>query len=263
MGIWDKVPVSLAKQGILQWHIGPVTVYVRSMLGEIHIAYRYVEDESEVKSTGPVTVEEIPEDLSLSRYVVGDSTDTIRLLPALPDRPVVVSPEFPVKLIPGSRALFYVSIPGWVQVKTGEKSETVLQEIPTRVLSNTWIGDTLAGEAAYALNTRARRELEPGQSMDSNVLCTVTLHNAGSETIDFQNLTIHAENLKIYRGSFQLWSSEVAITFMGALQSPWTDYSKAPGYEADCELISGERVSAQKSMLKKGFGFLRTVSKST
>ena len=148
--------------------VGPLQLWLRLAEDELRIAARRL-DENEAREASPLaTIEDSPpEDLDWGRWVIGDTADTLQLSPAMPDRPVVVRPEMPVKIPPAREALFFVSIPIWVRINAGSGDLLKLCEHPSLVLSNTWFGDPMSGELCYALWSRARRviaDAEQGRS---------------------------------------------------------------------------------------------------
>jgi len=261
MDTWEQI--KLERDETYRWQIGPLSLWAQLQDDEYLITSQYTDEETDESQCGPVSSDQVPEDLTWSRFIVREPSIGIRLRPALPDRPVVVSPELPIKLTSNSKAVFYVSIPVWVQVTTGKGEESLLMEIPSRVLSNTWFGDTMTGELCYDLSTRARREFEKETSIDHLVLCPVSVRNDGSDPLDFQKLSVHVENLRVYRGKRRLWSNEVGITYMGGDQPAEIRYSeRKPNFEEGCELVNRERVPVQRSILRKSFGFIKSFTVS-
>ena len=49
------------------------------------------------------------------RWVLESRTGTVALAPSLPDRSVVVQPDMPMRVPPGQRALFFVTVPLWIR----------------------------------------------------------------------------------------------------------------------------------------------------
>ena len=96
----------------------------------------------------------------IKRYATSKKTPGFRLMPVLPDLPVVCRPLNPFFVLPGDQVEFYVSIPVWIKVllnSSNDNDGTAVAEIPALLLNKTWVGSTtVEGEIAYASNTRAR-----------------------------------------------------------------------------------------------------------
>ncbi len=116
---------------------------------------RCIERISEEEDTIIAQHGEKPENLTWNRYIYKSELNIIRFVPYLPDRPVVVDPESPIRILPDNSALFFVSIPSWIRIFTGTQEKIMLLEVPAEVLSNTWFGDPMEGELCYSLKTLA------------------------------------------------------------------------------------------------------------
>jgi hypothetical protein len=258
MNFWDEFQIE--NGSTLNCKIGNLSLWIEQRDEEYLIAPDYVDDDKAVASATMVeNPGEVPENLSWNRYIVQEPSATFQLTPALPDRAVVVRPEFPIKLAPNSASVFYVSIPVWVQIRAGKKQNIMLMEIPSLVLSNTWFGDSMSGELCYALTTRAIKNIEEMSDVAHRIICPVHIQNSGSDLLDFQRLCIHVEHLRVYSGTHHLWSNEVTITYVGNEQPNEIGYEdRTPEYEKRCAILATERVPVQKSIIKRGFSFIKS-----
>ena len=134
---WEPRPMKAGAN--LHWGIGPLDIWARRETDEVHVAVGRGRTavRGEGSWSGNVDDAEPGEGAEWTRWVVGDAPRDIWLCPAMPDRPVVVRPEHPVRLPPKQHATFFVSIPVWVQV-TVSNGRVILCEEPTVVLSNIW-----------------------------------------------------------------------------------------------------------------------------
>jgi hypothetical protein len=257
---WDEVQI---EQGsIMNWKFGSLSLWIEHRNEEYLISHVYTEEDTKGASVIQVRDQkDVPEDLLWNRYIVQDTSAKFQLVPALPNRAVVVSPEFPIKLAPKSGTVFYMSIPLWVQIMTGTKKKTLLMEIPSQILSNTWFGDALTGELCYALTTRARREVAETAEMEHRIICPVHVWNSGTDPLDFQKLCVHVEHLRVYGGTRHLWSNEVSITYMGEEHPSEIRYEeRMPKNEKECQVLSMEREPAQKNIISKSFSFFKSIT---
>jgi hypothetical protein len=262
MDIW-KTKKNLDLDKNYRGQIGPLILWLRHLLDEIHIAVEHTEDESvESEDTAfSVTDESTKEILDWKRWIVGEKSNTISILPIMPDRPVVVRPEVPVKIPEGHEALFFVSIPVWVKIVADNTKEIVLLQEPSIVLSNTWFGDPMSGELCYSLRSKARRQIVDTIPKPHRAACPVRILNTTKSQLDVDRFCVHVEYLSIYKGAKRLWTNEVRINFQGEDAVSKIDYAqKQPEYEDTDEIISKARTVWKKTLLKKSLGTFKLLT---
>ena len=261
LDIWNHSKIGSGE--ILRSQIGPILLWFRKIEDEMHIAFeRLPEPDTIVDATGPAAVNGVEsEGLDWARWIVGDETNTFQVLPIMPDRPVVVHPELPVKIPTGHKALFFVSIPVWLRALAGEKKPIELCEVPVLILSNTWFGDTMSGQLCYSLRSRARRQIKDSETNPSRAICPVKIRNNSPRQLDIERLCIHVVHLKTYSGDKNLWTNEVTITFRGDDQVAKIDYSRErPAFEPIGEILSEARAPIKETILKKSIGSFKLFS---
>lgn len=78
--------------------------------------------------------------------------DRIDLVPAQPDRPVVLRLGAPISLAPSAFLRGWVSLPLWLMIRERDRG-VPLAQWPLQPVSDTWVGESpLAGEFGYGLN---------------------------------------------------------------------------------------------------------------
>ena len=258
MSIWDEFQIGNGET--VNCKIGSLSLWIEHRDEEYLISHTYIDEDANVLSATQVRdTGDVPQDLSWNRYIVQDPSIKFQLVPALPDRAVVVSPEFSIKLAPNSDVVFFMSLPVWVQIMAGSKKKVLFMEIPSQILSNTWFGDAMTGELCYALTTRALRNVEEHGVRPQLIVCPVRILNREHDAFDFQSLSVHVEHLKVYSGPRHLWSNEVNITYKGKEQPSEIRYIvRIPNYEKNCVLLSLERQPVQKRIISRSFSLLKT-----
>ncbi len=257
MNLWE--PKKILDDQEYRWKIGLLDLWIKPMKMEWLVGYEYTADNSDVAVIGGPSQK--PESVQWSRFIFSGATNYVQLSPVMPDRAVVVSAELPVKILPKSSAQFFIRIPVWVRVNAGNKMDTLLCEIPSMQLSNSWFGDVINGELCYSIDTHARYDVDPAQKYSGYAVCPVLIHNDSLGQIDFQQICVHVEHLRVFAGSEKLWTNEVTIRFFSNEQPSQVTFSeKKPSWEGGCKLISGERVPVTKSLLKKSFSILRYIT---
>lgn len=255
MEMWKPEPVEPDR--VVHRQVGPLLLWVLRREDEWHVACDRVLEADGAEAAGRPK----PDDLPWSRWTAGEEGAVLHLRPAMPDRAVVVRPGSPLSVSPGHEAVFYVSIPIWVQVAVGADGELVLCEEPTVVLSNTWFGEPTAGELCYSLQTRARRAISDGEARPDRAVCPVRISNEAHEHLKFERLSIGAPHLTVFDGPAQLWTNEVHVVFRGEGQPTQVDYAATPPMSLDVgEPLAGPRVPAESGLFRRSLATLRTLT---
>lgn len=174
MDVWKPQKIELDR--CFQVQIGPLRLWIKRAGDELLMAVENL-PESKAQIQAPILAPvDQEEGLRWSRWTIGES-EVIQLIPVMPDRPVVVRPEVPVKIPTDKEALFFVSIPIWVRVTAGPE-QAILCEQPSLILSNIWFGDLMSGELCYSLRSRARRRITDSEPLLNRATCPVQIRNA-------------------------------------------------------------------------------------
>ncbi|KGE71711.1 DUF432 domain-containing protein [Spirochaeta lutea] len=203
-----------------------------------------------------------PEVNGWSRFVTLQQ-DELGLLPALPDRPLVIRPSMSSTLLPGRWAQFFLAIPVWANLVTlKSKEQTIFQEIPLTLLSNTWFGNTTGGELCYALDTPFHRSPDEIQKNPVTAICPLTIKNSSKELLQFQRLCLHVENLELYQEETQLWTNQITVTYKGAELLSQIDIKKTPARESQGKTtrLRTARVPANKGAIRKTFDRFKEIT---
>jgi hypothetical protein len=258
--LWD--PVSVEPDRLHRACFGALEVWVRHSRQDWYVAFQRLREEKPPSLLRPAAPGQKVPSLDWERWVTGGEQGALQFLPAMPDRSVVVRPQFALNVPQGRDVLFFTNIPLWVRVTVGGAPDReVLCEIPAVVLSNTWFGDPAAGELCYALKTKALRDL--GELSDHPYMATCPVHvtNQAPTSLEFQRICVRVEHLHVYRGASRLWTNQVEVTFKGEqLSGQINILSYAPPYEPGASRICAAREPVDRSLLKKSFSFLRTLT---
>ncbi len=201
-GTWTEYQL---EHGQFRRHqIGPATFVVLRTPDEWKIAE--LAPNSQIPETGKRS--ELKGLKGWTRWEAGQSGLAYSLVPGLPDLPLMATPRAPVFIPPGTEATFYLSLPITVEVmiETGRK-KICLGRLPTQPLSKTWHGDRSAGEACYALNTNARRNLDRSFYAEHLVTCPFTIKNTQAGVFEFKELLFDPGSLFLYQAENHLWGS--------------------------------------------------------
>jgi len=191
-------------------------------------------------------VEEEPEQLDWQRFVTPSVTSALRVVPVLPDRPVVSRPEARIEIAPRHTGRFLVTIPVWLRVQLDMAHPVTLCEFPTQVLSKTWFGHpSEEGEIGYALTTRARQELSELTDVEGRAICPVLLENSTHEELTFAQLLLSVQHMSVYQtGDGKLWTNECRLGYTGSIFPASLTFGRtAPEQAKDSRMVSGPRVA--------------------
>jgi len=262
MDIW-AVKKDLDSNKLYRAQIGPLVLWFMQEDDEIHVATERLKTESVENETTAFTCLNGGGQASLDwkRWVVGKDCNRISIIPVMPDRPVVVRPDVPVKIPKDQEALFFFTIPAWARITVEKSAKNVLCEEPSVIRSNIWFGDLMSGELCYSLRSRARRKIADIEVKPHRVTCPVRIRNTTESQFDVERFCVHVEYLNIYKGASRLWTNEVVISFQGEDAVNKIDYAqKPPEYEAVEGIISEARTLWKKTLLKKSLGTFRLLT---
>jgi hypothetical protein len=241
--IWNEH--SFKDDSPLRWRIGDLSLSAKNPGDEIWISQRYCEANDQVEQEA---------ELSWARWALKKKSSALYLVPALPDRSVVVKPESAFRLLPGVQARIFVRVPVWVAVKPAGPQKRQLTEIPSAILSLTWFGSPVEGELCYWISSSARREVKIDAERPHLAICPVQLKNKSEEDLLIEKLCLRVKWLSLYESNGQLWSNSTSVSFQGTTEMSDVSVSSGPPLEAPkAELKSVPREAAKRSFAIKTF----------
>ena len=258
--MWGKVEIPDGVAAL--YTAGTCRMFVQRCGDEWLISNEYQGDRGQTgDGEWQIGIDALPEELSWKRYVTGTDTP-LELLPALPDRPLVIRPEAPISVLPRRNGRFYVSIPIWLSLRAGQPNkQMVVTEIPSVVLSNTWFGDPAAGELCYSLDAPLLRAPEALVGIADRAICTFVVTNGSTERLDFQRICVHVENLSLFTEADILWTNELNVVFKGSDQiSQISIKPQPPAQLREPQPIAKPRTRPNNNILKRSFSAIRHIT---
>lgn len=218
-------PFRLENQQARGFALGPLRIWVKRD-GDDWLALVFRDGDLTRHDCIPRLEDEVPEAGQWRRVGSVAASPELKLLPALPNRPVVVRPEVPYTILPGERVQFYVGVPLWIHLQS--KDDVMLVEEPVVRLSNTWFGTPMEGELAYAMRTMAKRQLEDLDFHPWRAVCPVRIKNQRKERLTFERICLHVQYLDLYQDAREgIWTNESGVTVREGSDNNWSRISYA------------------------------------
>lgn len=186
----------------------------------------------------------------------------VDLLPAFPDRPLLVKPTFNHYILPSTSYKFYVYIPITVQMyNSSVKSQNKIAEYASIKLSPTWFGDSTEGELCYVLYSSFDTNINEDMKNSNFIICPIEIHNKSKEVLDVSHLALRVMFLNIYANDELMISNKVRISFNGMDAVSDVNYNKtAISSIPDLKQIASARMPENNKLLKRSFQFIRQMS---
>lgn len=245
-------PIDMATDECWRLAVGTLAVYVRHKADEWLVGTKQLDDIQENFKVEKERLQDMPDDVTLTRYVFRQAPAQLRLTPKSLDRPVVVKTDQPVQVPPGESITFYISSPVCVSIDLPGVPMT-LQEVPTLQLSDTWFGpSTRVGELCYATRTHARNTREEVPLRPHRAVTPVTVTNQTTDFLAIKKLSIPVPVLAMYGAEDgTLWTDPVVLT---QLQD-----NSMISFAIGKDQPTSERISAPRLTMNKG-GLMRAFS---
>jgi len=219
---WE--PFHLGDQQARGFALGPLRLWVRRD-GDDWLSLVFRDGDTTQNKCVPRLEEEVPEAGQWRRIGSVAATPELKLLPALPNRPVVVRPEVPYTILPGERVQFYVGVPLWVNLLS--KNDVSVLEEPVLRLSNSWFGTPMDGELAYAMRTLAKRQAADLDFHPWRAVCPVRVKNQSKEKLSFERICLRVQYLDLYHDPVEgIWTNDSGVTVRGG-DNNWSRISYA------------------------------------
>ena len=239
------------------WQIGPFQLWATALPSEIRLALARGDDplETTLAIEGPNTCRDVPEETDVRRFGFRLPPDSLELVPALADRPVVVSPEAPLMLPPDEEVTVFVSTPLWVRVVAGDR-ESVLLDEPTHRPSDSWFGpSTMEGELCYASRTNARMNLENLPVRPHRAISVVRVKNGSTTDLNIEKLRLPTPQMSVFvTAKGRYWTEGVTLERHEKDEPAAVRFDQGPPDEApDATLAAVPRSPSQRGLLTRTF----------
>jgi hypothetical protein len=241
-------PIALPSGSDVERDFGSLSLRLRRVQDEVWLIALH-EGDSKDEESNPV------ED-GWTRWSVQPS-DSLRLSPALPQRPVVVSPERSFFLPPHDEARVYVRVPLFVTVvlENSSATQTVIADLPSLILSDTWVGTFTEGVLGYWLTTKARRAISSDLFEPYLAMCPLRLRNESNEALAVERFAVRTSHLSLFSDKGRIWADEVGVRYEGTAEGSEIKYTgKVPKEAPEAQQIAFPREPAPRGLRALTFG---------
>ncbi len=192
---WEAVEVRPGRT--LRLALGPLTIRLGHGDGEWLLARTHDPETGQTSSVRRQVRRGRPETID-ARFVHAGDSDTVRLVPRLADRPVVIRPRQPIELLGNQSTTLYLSTPVWVAIEVGDPG-IALGEYPVVRLSDTWFGrSTREGELCYSGRTHARHQPDDLPRRAHRAITPLTIHNRADDRLALEKIALPVPMLALY-----------------------------------------------------------------
>ncbi|MEM5948247.1 DUF432 domain-containing protein [Spirochaetia bacterium 38H-sp] len=227
-------------------------IYLRKRGSLLDMVYRYSKNSSQPEI---IKIEEIPSHREniISQILIKEDSKEISIKPQLPDRPIAVNLSTELRIQANYKATVYVQIPLWMQLAIMSDAGTVkLTELPSSVLSNTWLGTSETGFIAYSYKSDVFTEKKPPLKYQETYFAVpVSIDNKKSEIIVVEKLTVPTQYLFLYKKDSLYKTQPVNIIYKKDTELPQFFIEKSIQEDAE-EIISYPREKTSPHMLALG-----------
>lgn len=253
---WRKYDLN---NGVYYWQIGNVCFWIKKE-GKVWQVANCIQKDVLKEPQMAIEVDD-PGNLAWKTFITDDA-NSLFILPALPNKPLVLKPINSFILLPSASKQLYVHVPIWVQLYAGStKKENMLTEFCTLELSGSWFGDTDNGTLAYALPSELQVEHKPELIKPNETLFPIHITNNSSQQLDFQRFLIQFDFISIYQTKGHLYSNELKVRFKGELNSSDANYAnQAPTVAPGAELLCQPRSPERNNMFKRSLFIFKSLT---
>ncbi len=254
--IWKKY--TSEKDKVFAWHIGEYMFYVK---GEGK-AFKVLNEKAEnaCSNTFEILTNNIFAPEKPWKSFISGKTDSVLLLPSMPDRPIVIKTEHDLQILPGKSVVLYALIPLWVKLYSGtESDQNLLVHLPVVDLSSTWFGETDDGVLSYSLYNPVLFAIDGFDWCDYEALCPIKIINDSNQVLKLERLSLDVSHLKIFSDLGKLVTNEVHFKYKGEVNASDINFAKtAPNFMKEAKLLVREHDPSSKNIIRKGFDFIKT-----
>lgn len=210
-----------------------------------------------------VEVDGFEDDSDAFHFQTGKS-DTLILVPALPNKAVVFRNNKVIKISAGESADLYFRIPLSMQIYFQEvKEENLLFELPLQRLSDTWFGEADNGEPAFSIGSNYDKDFSEIKAMPWEAVAPVEIINNTTGVFDLQRLILRVEDFSLLLKGKQVFTNHLSIEFKGPEHAGSVNLTvKSEIHGQKPVQLAKPRSAGGRNLLRKSFYFIKNIYQS-
>jgi len=248
----------IAKNQTLRWQIGPKILWISRGDKEWKVASIEAQDPLDSRLiVAETTNEPDGDDIDVWRFAVKSESNAVRLVPALPDRPLIVKTTKPVFVPSMEETILFVSIPLWLRIVAGGGSSELMDSAIVRP-SDTWFGpNTMKGDLCYASQMSARLHIENLPLRPHRSITSVRIRNNSILKLHIERLKIPVNNLSLFASEKgHLWTEALTLEQENDTDKANVRLDKKPALTMESTLVTQPRTKISRGFLLDTFGGL-------
>lgn len=149
----------------------------------------------------------------IQRWTSGEQESTLRIVPAMADKNLVVRLGQAMMIPSGRRPKFYLSLPLMYQLYIGNGKQP-FYEFFIEKLPLTWFGsNTRRGELCYQFFSDVEHEVDSGVRVPHRAMLELRLCNRDGDHLSLDKINLPAQYLPVYRvDGKSFWTTALTIT---------------------------------------------------
>lgn len=169
------------------------------------------------------------------KFVLGQELKSIRIIPLLPEKPILTEFMNQTYVFPGEKITLYEQVPLLLNIQAVTSEKTVdIKQLPITRLTHTWLGDYLEGELCYHDTAEAVFNQNLISYQAGAAICPIEINNQSDKKYLLKQLVIRTEYLSIFMNEDYLWTNKMKIDYFGEDKSNeiqiTDDYTNDPQY---------------------------------
>lgn len=235
---WGNVSVKEEQSHF--WKIDDLIICLDRYNQEWHIAH-YKEkngDAPNAHKDAPVPKEKF----KFKTFASKTGSNEIHLKPSLPNRSLMTRIDRERTIAVNEDLILFQSTPVWVKVEVG-KPQITLDEIPTKILSDTWSGkNTLEGELCYSSLEQCTPRLLDLKSDVIQVITPVLIMNRSKHPLPIKEVRLPLNHLAVYSDpEHHLWTEQIIFYYEGKNAAESFTIKKLPKSIKEMTLLTPAR----------------------
>lgn len=241
-----------------RWQIGPKILWISRGDKEWKVTSKEAQDPLDNRSiVSETTNAPDGDDIDVLRFAVQSESNAVRLVPALPDRSLIVKTTKPIFVPSMEETILFVSIPLWLRIYIGGGSTELVDSAIVRP-SDTWFGpNTMEGDLCYASQATARLHIEDLPPRPHRSISSVRIKNNSEFKLHIERLKIPVSNLSLFASEKgHLWTEELTLEHVDETGRANVQLDKKPALTIQSTLIAEPRTKISRGFLLDTFNGL-------